>query len=48
MEVPGEGRLVTGAYEITQSLPLRSINIFFATLRSAAKGALYYSIIVPG
>ena len=36
----GDGRWVTGAYGITQSLPLRSINTFFATLRSAAKGAL--------
>ena len=34
--------------ELPSSLPLRSINTFFATLRSAAKGALYYSIIVPG
>ena len=33
---------------MSQSLPLRSINAFFATLYSAAKGVLYYSIIVPG
>ena len=46
--VPGDGRWVTGAYGIAQSLPLRSINPFFATLHSAAKGVLYYSIIVPG
>ena len=46
--MPGEGRWVTGAYGMSQSLPLRSINAFFATLYSAAKGVLYYSIIVPG
>ena len=34
--------------ELPSSLPLRSINAFFATLYSAAKGVLYYSILVPG